>query len=136
MADNIIHIHKQRKYWICVCGCSTFIIFDDGSSVCAHCDKPTNIPTGGWRNFDPEKMIDVDESFAEISANGSIDFARHNIASQASDKDVAFSIVAKESGRVSIWSKAKTEEQIDWVNKKTRRGEKPNRQKYRREETE
>ena len=120
MADNVVSLKKPAKrIWVCDCGCSTFKLREDGSAICAHCDKQSSeAADGAWYapiKDDPDRNEDLAAPFEDIQGNGSVEFARRRLAKLATDDDVTVLAIVKSDGRVHAWSEVETPEQVDWV---------------------
>lgn len=119
MTDNVIKLTEEpKRIWVCDCGCSTFTLVDGGNVECAMCESDGHGKTSGW--FTPRHGSETsnDKPVKDIAGNGSIDFARRRLAQIAQDDGNALLIAAHEGGSVSSWSRAETQEQLDWVRDK------------------
>lgn len=106
-----------KRIFVCLCGCSTWELLEDGTTRCAACEKVT-LDGGSWFDERPEARECSDPPFRDIQGNGSVDFPRRRVVTLAADDDVALIIVAKHGGHVSVWSMAETADQFAWVRRK------------------
>lgn len=116
MSDNVISIPRApNKIWICDCGCASFYLLEGGEAECAMCNGSVSADVGGWKEYGPEKRSDVETPVIDIQGNGSVEFAKRRVSTISSDPDAAILVVVKESGSVTAWSIADSENQIEWV---------------------
>lgn len=119
MNNNVVPLRGKPRIFICTCGCSTFELWEDGTSHCAMCDTDVSSATGAWYETQPTDIPQRDPDLAApirtVQGNGSIDFARRLIAQRAQAEDAKALVVLREDGAIHTWSAAETEEQSDWV---------------------
>jgi uncharacterized Zn finger protein (UPF0148 family) len=119
VTDNIVSLTRpDPRIWVCGCGCSTFMLREDGEAVCAHCETEVGEDGGAWL----AKIAHADERdpeaaapFEDVQGNGSPEFCRARMARVATDDDVTAIVVVKQDGRIHAWSEAETRAQLDWV---------------------
>lgn len=106
-----------KRIFVCLCGCSTWELLEDGTTRCAACENVT-LDGGSWFYERPEAQERSDPPFRDIQSNLSVDFSRRRMAALAADGDAALIVVAKEGGCVSAWSAADTKERFAWARRK------------------
>lgn len=120
MADVVPLIQPEPLILICDCGCCTYMLQSDGTAVCAACKAPTDQDGAGWlaQAGSAQTRHDIDEVYADVSGNGSVEFARQRVQQIASGDDVALIVVARDDGRTFTWSSANTDERADWAKRR------------------
>ena len=113
-------IAKDRRIWVCDCGCSTFCLLDDGTAECAACEVLADVDGSGWSKWTAESHHDEGDAFRDVQGNGSIEFARRRIAGMAQDEDATLIVVVKTNGTIQAWSEAETKAQFAWARRKLR----------------
>lgn len=102
--------------WVCSCGCSTFELCSDASATCAACGNKPDSEEGGWFTPpDTDAAWEGDAPVRDVSGNGSVDFARHQLSEHAKAPDAVLIVVVKEDGTRHTWCSADTDEQVEWA---------------------
>lgn len=109
---------ENQMIWVCSCGCSTFELSIKAIAHCSACGAPTIDEDGGWHVPAVERKWQGEEPFQDICGNGSLEFAKRRMAQRVTDPGTCLIVVATEDGSVSAWSRAETQEQLDWVDEK------------------
>lgn len=119
MGDVVSLNQPEPRIWVCDCGCSTSIIYENGMTECPNCGGITDDPQGGWFDGYDGKSNEATCESAQmhhvVQGNGSVEFARARITRLARDEDVCAMVVAKEDGSIHTWSEAETTEQAEWA---------------------
>lgn len=118
MSEIIPLPQKQRRLWICQCGCSSFDLLDDGSASCAACEEPAHSDAGGWFtdvDSGSDRPEGLDPPFNDIQGNGSVEFARRRIEAMTRGSDVVGIVCLRSNGAISTWTEADTGERVRWV---------------------
>lgn len=104
-----------RKILLCICGCSTFEMYLDGTTECSNCGETSLAEGTGWAP-DPKVESKAErEPFKDVQGNGSIEFTKRRLQRLASAEDVAMLVIAFDDGSVTTWANADTKERCDWV---------------------
>jgi hypothetical protein len=115
MSDVVNFPTASKQIWVCLCGCSTFQIFDDGSTECSACGQWTPDDGGGWVEELAGRGSFEGDCFADTQGNGSVEFARARAAKIACQPDVKLVVTASESGALVCWHVVSNEEQRAWA---------------------
>lgn len=116
MADVLSFPQRERKIWVCRCGCSTFELLSDKSVRCAMCQVESS-NEGGWTPSEERPDWDGETPIRTVQGNGDVDFARRLTVRRASEDDVSAIVVVKEGGGISVWANIQTQDQLDWLDK-------------------
>lgn len=104
-----------RKILLCICGCSTFEMYLDGTTECSNCGETSLAEGTGWAP-DPKVETKAErEPFKDVQGNGSIEFTKRRLQRLATSDDVDMIVLAFRDGSVTTWSVADTIAQFDWV---------------------
>lgn len=117
MADVVNFPVKERKIWVCNCGCSTFELMNDGNVRCAMCEVESS-NEGGWSPMDSFLEWQGDAPIREVQGNGDEEFTRRVTIRRAGDKDVTAIVVVKSHGMISVWGDISGDEQLQWVKRR------------------
>lgn len=120
MNDNVIHLEKKEPMiWVCDCGCSTFYLPEASPPRCANCDSSAESGQGsGWIDCLPQREANktADQLFSGVGAlRHDTNFPRRRILRRLAEETSALVVVGFESGEVSLWSSAETEQQAEWA---------------------
>ena len=108
----------EPRIWICRCGCSSFNLREDGSTVCALCSLVDDAH-GGWTRLGEEQEYTGDvEPISCVQGNGDVEFARRVVTKRAYEPDAVSIIVIREGGSIHVWTGAETREQAEWVQRR------------------
>lgn len=107
--------------WRCDCGCLTNYLHSDGTVECARCGA-TGV-SGDWRADRPEpssQLRDVEAGDVAIVDLQDSRAALLRVLSRARDEagDIAFVVVGRNSGGISVWGDAETDEQVEWLDRR------------------
>lgn len=106
-----------REIWVCVCGCSTFRFYGDGTSECAGCDLALD-GAGSWYEFRPDGGYRTDTIRSVVHGNGSISFARERLRRAVLSDDVRMLVAARADGTLSTWFGCESEKQRRWMKRR------------------
>lgn len=107
----------EPRIWVCICGCSTFSLRDDGTSACALCGLVEGAD-GGWTDKPGTTYSGDAEPIAVVQGNNSVDFARRVIAKRTAEEDTVAIVVVRHSGDIHVWTGAETSDQAAWIQRR------------------
>lgn len=108
-------VQIPRRILLCLCGCSTFEMYESGETECSNCGLKSIADGTGWAP-DPHVESKAErEPFKDVQGNGSIEFTKRRLQRLAADDTVAMIVLAFEDGSVTTWSNADTLSRCDWV---------------------
>lgn len=108
-------VNIPRRILLCICGCSTFEMYLDGTTQCSNCGEASLAEGTGWAP-DPNVESKAErEPFKDVQGNGSIEFTKRRLQRLAAGEDVHLIVLGFQDGSVTTWSIADTVAQFDWV---------------------
>lgn len=122
-SDAIPDTEKDNVIWICGCGCQSFILHDDNTIQCTHCDNhiEQDLTQGQWaRQVVRYEDVENDDGGTIIhNLTDDTNFSRLRTKKLINDwfdkNEVALAIVYKADGTSKSWQVIETQEQKDWL---------------------
>jgi hypothetical protein len=108
---------KEPLVWVCQCGCSTFELLSTSEVRCPVCSVVSSAE-GAWYAPDSDKEWDGEAPIRDISGNGSVEFARHQLIHHAKDDESCAIVVFNIGGSLHTWSMVENREQLEWFKEK------------------
>ena len=106
----------EDRIWVCLCGCSTFKLIEDGSMECSACGNWSR--DGSWYEDKPAGGAGAGAAFSDVQGNGSVEFARAHMRRMASDPEMQMVAVARPDGSVSAWFNVGSEDERKWMHRR------------------
>ena len=104
----------ENRIWTCQCGCQTFELYEDNTTVCPLCGT---VGEGHWRE-DLKVLEHTDAPVRSTVHHGSPEFARAAVMRDAKSDDTVILVSIKKSGLTRVWSDTshfETDEQKEWL---------------------
>lgn len=116
MADLIGFRAAVERIFVCECGCSTFELWEGGSSRCAACGGGV-VDRGSWYLVQPDLSEYGGEEgpVGHVQGNGSVDFSRRRVSQIACTDDTAAIVVVAKGGSIHVWAEFETKKQKAWM---------------------
>lgn len=116
--DKIVQFPEpERLIWVCVCGCCTLFLHDDGTAECPSCGV---MRAGEWK-VPPDAKITPAESITTHKTGEPIDITNRRFSELMNDPDLMAACQIFRDGRVHSVIRereAETEERRAWWRKR------------------
>jgi hypothetical protein len=110
----------ERLVWICLCTCTTHILYENGNVECANCGKISDGGSGGdWRKPFVPAPAEPKEPYPEDRKIVHLNSAHRALPKMITDlnlDEIAAVIVIRDRGGVSVWNQQlDSDKRLAWM---------------------